>query len=239
MQTGGWEEGRGGRAPGDAGRGVGWPGRRRRTLAPASMSPAAPRARAARAAPPRVVAALALWRPRRAAPPQPHARAAARPELQPPPRDDGGVGRQAVAARAAPASGAAAFLAAASLTLAAWTVPPAALAEVTTVTPSEAIAAAKPLPKAPVDKGRIWLLFAVGAAAVFGVALAAERVEAAFPAIAKANRAVAESRARSVVAEAAGDGDRLAASVADGLAAARRKQKQKGEEEERGGEEGG
>lgn len=189
-----------------------------------------------------VVATAARPARPRSAPPPPHARAAG-PGPSPPARadnDDGFVARwRADGGRAAPRAAAVPTLVAAALAFAAWTAPPPAVAEVTTVTPSEAIAAAKPLPKAPVDKGRVWLLFAVGAAAVFGAAVGAERVEALFPAIAKANKAVAASRARATVEAAADDGDRLAASVADGLAAASLKRRQETEAEAGGGGEGG
>ena len=73
-----------------------------------------------------------------------------------------------------------------------------------TVSAAEAVAAARPLPKpVTLNKGRVWALFGIGAAGVFAGALAAERIESLFPAIAKANRAVAESRARAERGDAA------------------------------------
>ena len=112
--------------------------------------------------------------------------------------------------------------------------PPPALADpassITSVTPTEAVAAARPLPKPAVDKGRVWAFFAFGAAGTFGAALAAERVEALFPAIAKANREVAAARARGAREEAAAAAEGgLEDAVAAGLEEARR----------RGGGEGG
>jgi hypothetical protein len=91
-----------------------------------------------------------------------------------------------------------------------------------TVSAADAVAAAKPLPKpASINKGRVWTLFGLGAAGVFGGALAAERIEWAFPAIAKANRAVADARARAARGDAA---------VAAGLKEARERMVENGEE---------
>ena len=117
-----------------------------------------------------------------------------------------------------------------------------ARAEIETLSASEAISAAKPLPKqdaakTKISKGRVWTVFAVGAAGVFGGAVAAERLEALFPAIAKANRAMEASRKAAEEAErreAAGaavkaatarglaDGS-LADAVSEGIAEASRK----------------
>lgn len=55
--------------------------------------------------------------------------------------------------------------------------------------------------KTKVSKSRVWTVFAVGAAGVFGGAVAAERLEALFPAIAKANKAMEASRKAAEEAE--------------------------------------
>ncbi|KAK9790548.1 hypothetical protein WJX73_010237 [Symbiochloris irregularis] len=61
-----------------------------------------------------------------------------------------------------------------------------------TVAPSEALAAARPLPQNPkVDKGRVWLVFVGGAVTLFGGTVLLERFEGLFPAIAKANKVLA------------------------------------------------
>lgn len=87
---------------------------------------------------------------------------------------------------------AAAFLASAPLT------PPKASAEIQTVSATQAVNMAAPLPKqAPgrIDKGKIWLAFAGGAFALFGATYALTEANSAFfPAIARANEAMAASR---------------------------------------------
>lgn len=111
-------------------------------------------------------------------------------------------------------------------------------AEIETLPASEVLSAAKPLPKqdaakTKVSKGRIWTVFAVGAAGVFGGAVAAERLDNLFPAIAKANKAMeasrkaAEKAERQEAMEAAtakkmADGS-LADAVSEGIAEASRK----------------
>lgn len=49
---------------------------------------------------------------------------------------------------------------------------------------------AKPLPKASVDKGKVWTVFAGGAAVLFMGTVLAENNAAWFPAIARANKAM-------------------------------------------------
>ena len=63
-----------------------------------------------------------------------------------------------------------------------------------TVAPQDATSYAKPLKAQPVKKGRIWGLFLVGATGLFGGAVALERNSNFFPAIAKANQAIAATR---------------------------------------------
>jgi hypothetical protein len=65
-----------------------------------------------------------------------------------------------------------------------------ALADVSTLTAEEAVAAAKPLPAQQVNKGQIWLVFALGASALFGSAVLLENNEDWFPAISRANKAL-------------------------------------------------
>lgn len=60
----------------------------------------------------------------------------------------------------------AAAVAAAGLLLAGTA--PASLADITTVTAQQAIDQARPLPQQNVNKGRIWMLFVLGATALFG-----------------------------------------------------------------------
>ena len=123
------------------------------------------------------------------------------------------------------AAAAAATAAALSLCLAvaplAAPVLPVARAEIETLSASEALSAARPLPKqaaaaAQASESRVWAVFAVGAAGVFGGAVAAERLEALFPAIATANKAAAASRKAAEEAE-----QREAASAAVEVASAR------------------
>lgn len=117
--------------------------------------------------------------------------------------------------------------------------PPDARAELQTVTLDEATAAAKPLPQQPVRTGRVWALIGLGAAGVFGAAVAVENNEAWFPAIAKANKAMAATKARAAVeggaarAEATGSG---ADAVAAGIAEASRRARERAAGGEGGGE---
>ena len=68
-----------------------------------------------------------------------------------------------------------------------------------TVTAAEAIADARPLAAQPVRKDKVWLLLAGGAAALFGATIALENNEQLFPAISRANRAMARSREQQQV----------------------------------------
>lgn len=90
--------------------------------------------------------------------------------------------------------------------------------------------------KTKVSKGRVWTVFAVGAAGVFGGAVAAERLEQFFPAISKANKAMEASRKAAAEAErkeaieaatarGAADGS-LADAVSEGIAEASRRAKE-------------
>jgi hypothetical protein len=64
-------------------------------------------------------------------------------------------------------------------------------------TASEAMQAAKPLSATePVNKGKVWLLLCGGAAGLFALAVLTENNESFFPAIARANQALAEQRKR-------------------------------------------
>jgi len=63
-----------------------------------------------------------------------------------------------------------------------------------TVTVADAVASARPLAAQPVRKGKVWLLLAGGAAALFGGTILLENNEQFFPAIARANKAIARSR---------------------------------------------
>ena len=65
---------------------------------------------------------------------------------------------------------------------------------VQTVAPQDATSFARTLPKQRVNKGKVWLLFLAGATTLFGAALALEKSSALFPAIAKANQAIAATR---------------------------------------------
>ena len=68
-----------------------------------------------------------------------------------------------------------------------------AQAELTTVAANEVVTAAKPLQVQKVNKGRIWLLFVLGASSLFGATILLENNETWFPAISRANRAMAQS----------------------------------------------
>jgi hypothetical protein len=131
---------------------------------------------------------------------------------------------------------------AAALTVTAATPPPPAHADLPTATLDEATAAARPLPQQPVRTGRVWALIGLGAAGVFGAAVAVENNAAWFPAIAKANRAMAATKARAAAEEAAarsastgGAADAVAAGIAD----ASRRAREAGEGAGRGGGSGG
>jgi len=70
---------------------------------------------------------------------------------------------------------------------------PAAAAEYDSTTYEEIQSKAKPFKKQEVNKGRIWLLFVLGASSLFGVTVLVENNSAWFPAIAKANKAMKAS----------------------------------------------
>lgn len=62
------------------------------------------------------------------------------------------------------------------------------------VNPDQVTSLAKPMKKQKVDKGRIWLLFVLGASSLFGVTVLVENNPQWFPAIAKANKAMAAAQ---------------------------------------------
>jgi hypothetical protein len=68
-----------------------------------------------------------------------------------------------------------------------------------TVAPSQLTQLAKPLPQQEVNKGRIWGVFVGGAVVLFVTTVVAENNEAWFPAISRANKAMAMSRAQAQV----------------------------------------
>lgn len=68
-----------------------------------------------------------------------------------------------------------------------------------TVPPQEASSLAKPLQQQSVNKGKIWLIFLAGATGLFGAAVAIEKNSTLFPAIAKANQAMAATKAAQKV----------------------------------------
>lgn len=70
---------------------------------------------------------------------------------------------------------------------------PAAAAEYDSTTYEQMQSKAKPFKKQEVNKGRIWLLFVLGASSLFGVTVLVENNSAWFPAIAKANKAMKAS----------------------------------------------
>ena len=72
---------------------------------------------------------------------------------------------------------------------------PASFAELQTVPPDQVTSVAKPLKVQKVNKNRIWLLFVLGASTLFGVTVLAENNESWFPAISRANKALAASAA--------------------------------------------
>jgi hypothetical protein len=63
-----------------------------------------------------------------------------------------------------------------------------------TVPLSQATEAAKPLPKQTIDKGKVWQYFIGGAVTLFLGTIALENYEGWFPAISRANKAMAASR---------------------------------------------
>lgn len=68
-----------------------------------------------------------------------------------------------------------------------------------TVPPATVSSLARTLPKQQVDKGRIWLICILGAAGLFGGTVLLENNEKFFPAISKANKAMAQARKQQEV----------------------------------------
>jgi len=68
-----------------------------------------------------------------------------------------------------------------------------------TVPPSQATQYAKPIQQQKVDKGFVALLFAGGAASLFGSAVLLEKNSRFFPAIYKANQVMREAEKRNQV----------------------------------------
>lgn len=68
-----------------------------------------------------------------------------------------------------------------------------------TVAPQDATKFARQLKAEPVKKGRVWGLFLLGATGLFGGAVALEKNSSFFPAIAKANQALAATKAAQKV----------------------------------------
>lgn len=101
-------------------------------------------------------------------------------------------------------AGALALVATAALALGA---PSPALAEIQTVSATEATQMAKPLKQQPVNKGRIWLLMVLGGTTLFGSTVLLENNETFFPAITKANRAL-KSQKKQQVGRGLGDFER-------------------------------
>lgn len=66
------------------------------------------------------------------------------------------------------------------------------------------LSAAKPLPKQQVNKGKVWLIFVLGAASLFGTAVVMENNRTFFPAISRANRAMAVTRRQEEVCNCGG-----------------------------------
>lgn len=116
------------------------------------------------------------------------------------------VGHAAAAAAAATAAWrhrlAGGALAAATAVLLLASTPAPAAAELQTISSQEATERARPLPQQAVDKGRIWLLFVLGGAALFGTTVALENNESWFPAISRANKAMRMTRKQQVAADA-------------------------------------
>lgn len=72
---------------------------------------------------------------------------------------------------------------------------PPAWSEIQTVAPKDATSFARELPKQKVNKTKIWGIFLLAATGLFGAAVAVERNSRFFPAIAKANQALAATKA--------------------------------------------
>lgn len=68
-----------------------------------------------------------------------------------------------------------------------------------TVPPQQLTQMAKPLPKQRVDKGRVWTVFIGGAAMLFIGTVVSENNDKFFPAISRANKAMAQAREASKV----------------------------------------
>jgi hypothetical protein len=67
-----------------------------------------------------------------------------------------------------------------------------------TLSPSEAMQRAKPLTQQrPVNKGKVWLLLCGGAAGLFAATLLVENWAGLFPAVARANQAMAAQKGAS------------------------------------------
>ncbi|KAK9830417.1 hypothetical protein WJX72_011648 [[Myrmecia] bisecta] len=71
---------------------------------------------------------------------------------------------------------------------------PASTAAIETVSASSVTEQARSLPKQQVKKGEVWLVFLLGAASLFGATVLLENNENFFPAISKANKALAETK---------------------------------------------
>lgn len=106
-------------------------------------------------------------------------------------------------------------------TTAAFLVSLPASADIEYVTPSQATAAARELPRQAVNAGRVWLILGGGSLALFALTLAAENNAAWFPAIARANQAMRKTR--DPVAEAPAPAEEASQETVDSqrLAAAR------------------
>ncbi len=63
-----------------------------------------------------------------------------------------------------------------------------------TVEPASVTSLAKPLRAQSVNKGKVWLVFVLGAAGLFSAAVLLENNERFFPAISRANKAMAAGR---------------------------------------------
>jgi putative intracellular protease/amidase len=75
-----------------------------------------------------------------------------------------------------------------------------------TVSTSEALQAAKPLTQSQaVEKGKVWILLCGGAAGLFAATLLLENQSKLFPAIARANQAMAAARKKPGTEEDDGD----------------------------------
>ncbi|KAK9845963.1 hypothetical protein WJX81_007015 [Elliptochloris bilobata] len=69
-----------------------------------------------------------------------------------------------------------------------------AFADLPTVEPASVMSLAKPLKAQSVNKGKVWLVFVLGAAGLFSAAVLLENNERFFPAISRANKAMAATR---------------------------------------------